>query len=143
MPVPRRFDRRPPERDTTRINERIRVPEVRLIDENGNQVGVMKTDDAVRYAQERDLDLVYRALIDHAGQKSGLSEVVQLGLLNRLIEDKNEIDTAGSMQVSVKFALDLARRRRRQHSIDAAGHIACWQGRNSPYGSAGCLACFW
>ena len=25
MPVPRRFDRRPPERDTTRINERIRV----------------------------------------------------------------------------------------------------------------------
>ena len=61
---------------------------------------------------ERDLDLVYRALIDHAGQKSGLSEVVQLGLLNRIIEDKNEIDTAGSMQVSVKFALDLARRRR-------------------------------
>ena len=58
MPVPRRFDRRPPERDTTRINDRIRVPEVRLIDENGNQVGVMKTDDAVRYAQERDLDLV-------------------------------------------------------------------------------------
>ena len=58
MPVPRRFDRRPPERDTTRINDRIRVPEVRLIDENGNQVGVMRTDEAVRYAQERDLDLV-------------------------------------------------------------------------------------
>ena len=58
MPVPRRFDRRPPERDTTRINERIRVPEVRLIDENGDQVGVMKTDDALRYAQDRDLDLV-------------------------------------------------------------------------------------
>jgi translation initiation factor IF-3 len=58
VPVPRRFDRRPPERDTTRINERIRVPEVRLIDETGEQVGVMKTDDALRYAQERDLDLV-------------------------------------------------------------------------------------
>jgi len=58
VPVPRRFDRRPPERDTTRINERIRVPEVRLIDENGNQVGVMKTDDALRYAQGKDLDLV-------------------------------------------------------------------------------------
>ena len=58
MPVPRRFDRRPPERDTTRINERIRVPEVRLIDETGSQVGVMKTDEALRYAQERDLDLV-------------------------------------------------------------------------------------
>jgi translation initiation factor IF-3 len=58
LPIPRRFDRRPPERDTTRINERIRVPEVRLIDEQGQQVGVMRTDDALRYAQERDLDLV-------------------------------------------------------------------------------------
>ncbi len=58
MPVPKKFDRRPPERDQTRINERIRVPEVRLIDEEGNQVGVIKTDDALRYAQERDLDLV-------------------------------------------------------------------------------------
>jgi translation initiation factor IF-3 len=58
VPVPRRFDRRPPERDSTRVNERIRVPEVRLIDENGNQVGVMRTPDALRYAQDRDLDLV-------------------------------------------------------------------------------------
>ena len=58
MPVPRRFDRRPPERDQTRINERIRVPEVRLIDETGKQVGVMRTDQALRYAQDRDLDLV-------------------------------------------------------------------------------------
>ena len=58
MPVPRRFDRRPPERDQTRINERIRAPEVRLIDENGEQVGVMKAEDAQNYARERELDLV-------------------------------------------------------------------------------------
>ena len=58
MPIPRKFDRRPPERDDTRINERIRVPEVRLIGEDGQQVGVLKIDDALRYAQERDLDLV-------------------------------------------------------------------------------------
>ena len=58
MAVPRRFDRRPPERDTTRVNERIRVPEVRLIDDQGAQVGVLKTPDALRFAQERDLDLV-------------------------------------------------------------------------------------
>jgi translation initiation factor IF-3 len=58
VPVPRRFDRRPPERDTTRTNERIRVPEVRLIDDEGNQVGVLKTADALVFAQERDLDLV-------------------------------------------------------------------------------------
>ena len=34
------------------------MPEVRLIDETGKQVGVMKTDEALRYAQQRDLDLV-------------------------------------------------------------------------------------
>jgi translation initiation factor IF-3 len=34
------------------------VPEVRLIGDDGQQVGVVKTDQALRYAQERDLDLV-------------------------------------------------------------------------------------
>jgi translation initiation factor IF-3 len=58
VPVPRRFDRRPPERDLTRINDRIRVPEVRLVGEDGKQIGVIKTTDALAYAQERDLDLV-------------------------------------------------------------------------------------
>jgi translation initiation factor IF-3 len=47
-----------PERDTTRTNERIRVPEVRVIGEDGTQIGVMRTDEALRYAQQRDLDLV-------------------------------------------------------------------------------------
>ncbi len=58
MPIPRRFDRRPPERDTTRINDRIRVSEVRLIDENGEQVGVVPTAQALERARENDLDLV-------------------------------------------------------------------------------------
>ena len=58
MPIPRKFDRRPPERDDTRVNERIRVPEVRLIGDNGEQVGVVPIDEALSYAQERDLDLV-------------------------------------------------------------------------------------
>jgi len=58
VPIPRRFDRRPPERDPTRINERIRVPEVRLIGDDGNQIGVVSRDEALRYAQQRDLDLV-------------------------------------------------------------------------------------
>jgi translation initiation factor IF-3 len=53
-----RFDRSPPERDPTRINERIRVAEVRLIDEGGKQVGIVPTDQALSLAQERDLDLV-------------------------------------------------------------------------------------
>jgi translation initiation factor IF-3 len=58
VPVPRKFDRRPPERDQTRINDRIRVPEVRLIGADGKQIGIVKTSEALTYAQERDLDLV-------------------------------------------------------------------------------------
>ena len=58
MPVPRRFDRTPPERDSTRINERIRVPRVRLIDEDGSQIGVVDTEQAMALARDRDLDLV-------------------------------------------------------------------------------------
>ena len=34
------------------------MPEVRLIDETGQQVGVMKTQEALRHAQSKDLDLV-------------------------------------------------------------------------------------
>jgi translation initiation factor IF-3 len=58
VPIPRKFDRRPPERDETRINEMIRVPQVRLIGDDGTQIGVVSRDEALRYAQERDLDLV-------------------------------------------------------------------------------------
>ena len=41
-----------------RINERIRVPEVRLVGPDGEQVGIVRIDDALRLAQESDLDLV-------------------------------------------------------------------------------------
>jgi translation initiation factor IF-3 len=41
-----------------RINERIRVPEVRLVGPNGEQVGVVRIEDALRLAAESDLDLV-------------------------------------------------------------------------------------
>ena len=58
MPIPRRFDRRPPERDPTRINERIGAREVRLIGADGEQVGIVSRDDALARARESDLDLV-------------------------------------------------------------------------------------
>lgn len=41
-----------------RINERIRVPEVRLVGPAGEQVGIVRIDDALRLAAESDLDLV-------------------------------------------------------------------------------------
>jgi translation initiation factor IF-3 len=45
----------PPE---PRINERIRVPELRLIDEEGRQIGIVRTAEAMQMARERDVDLV-------------------------------------------------------------------------------------
>ncbi|MGW7482287.1 translation initiation factor IF-3 [Nonomuraea muscovyensis] len=40
------------------MNERIRVPEVRLVGPNGEQVGIVSIHDALKLAQEADLDLV-------------------------------------------------------------------------------------
>jgi translation initiation factor IF-3 len=41
-----------------RINRAIRVPEVRLIDEDGAQLGVVPTQQALEMARQKDLDLV-------------------------------------------------------------------------------------
>ncbi|TLP73267.1 translation initiation factor IF-3 [Nesterenkonia sphaerica] len=41
-----------------RINSRIRVPEVRLVGPQGEQVGIVRIEDALRLAGEADLDLV-------------------------------------------------------------------------------------
>src|SRR5690606_5084391 len=41
-----------------RTNERIRVPEVRLVGPAGEQVGVVRVEDALRLAREAELDLV-------------------------------------------------------------------------------------
>lgn len=41
-----------------RVNHRIRVPEVRLVDDKGEQLGVMQTREAAAIAEERGLDLV-------------------------------------------------------------------------------------
>ena len=41
-----------------RANERIRVPEVRLVDEEGEQLGVMPTGEALELAEQRGYDLI-------------------------------------------------------------------------------------
>jgi len=56
----RRFDPRggPQRGPQIRINQRIRVPEVRVIGADGEMLGIMQTQDALRRAQEKGLDLV-------------------------------------------------------------------------------------
>jgi translation initiation factor IF-3 len=41
-----------------RVNRQIRIPEVRLIDQNGEQVGIVQTMDALKRAEDAGLDLV-------------------------------------------------------------------------------------
>jgi translation initiation factor IF-3 len=47
-----------PEKDQTRINERIRIAEIRLIGAEGEQLGVMAPEQALELAREVGLDLV-------------------------------------------------------------------------------------
>jgi translation initiation factor IF-3 len=55
----RRFDPRQAQRGPQiRINQRIRVPEIRVIGEDGQMLGIMPTSEALRRAQEKGLDLV-------------------------------------------------------------------------------------
>jgi len=58
IPVPLDGQRRRTDISEPRINDRIRVPEVRLVGPNGEQVGIVRVEDALRLAAESDLDLV-------------------------------------------------------------------------------------
>ena len=48
----------PPNREGPRVNEEIRVPQVRLIDEEGEMLGIMSTRDALARAYSVGLDLL-------------------------------------------------------------------------------------
>ena len=56
----RRQPRRPedPIKDAVVSNERIRHPEVRVLDENGEQLGIMPTRQALFVARDKSLDLI-------------------------------------------------------------------------------------
>lgn len=46
------------QRDLPQINERIRFPKIRVIDSDGGQLGVITPQEAIRIAEEQELDLV-------------------------------------------------------------------------------------
>jgi translation initiation factor IF-3 len=47
-----------PNRDLPTINERIRFPKIRVIDVDGGQLGILTPKEALRMAEEKELDLV-------------------------------------------------------------------------------------
>ncbi|MFN9547636.1 MAG: translation initiation factor IF-3 [Cyanobacteriota bacterium] len=58
MPPRPRIDRRAPVRELPNINERINYPNVRVVDADGSQLGVITREAALAVARERELDLV-------------------------------------------------------------------------------------
>jgi len=48
----------PPPEETHRINRKIRTPQVRLIGTDGEQIGIVPIDEALRLAEQAQLDLV-------------------------------------------------------------------------------------
>ena len=58
MPPRPRFDRRAPVRELPNINERINYPQLRVVDSDGSQLGVISREEALDISKDRELDLV-------------------------------------------------------------------------------------
>jgi translation initiation factor IF-3 len=58
MPPRPRFDRRAPVRELPNINDRISYPNLRVVDADGSQLGVITREAALDVARDRELDLV-------------------------------------------------------------------------------------
>ena len=84
--------------DQTRINDGIRAPRVRLIDEDGAQIGIKSVDDALRYAQDKDLDLVEVA----AQADPPVARVMDYGKYRYEQEQKAKLARKHQVSVNVK-----------------------------------------
>ena len=82
----------------TRINDAIRVPRVRLIDENGEQLGIKSTDEARDYAYSKNLDLVEVA----AQADPPVCRVMDYGKYRYELEQKAKLARKHQTQINVK-----------------------------------------
>ena len=90
-------DRRIPQ-PQDRINENIRVPQVRLVGEDGEQIGIKSTDDAREYAYSKGLDLVEVA----AGADPPVARVMDYGKYRYEQEQKAKLARKHQTQINVK-----------------------------------------
>ena len=81
-----------------RINEHIRVPRVRLVDENGEQIGVKTTDEAREYAYGKGLDLVEVA----PNADPPVARVMDYGKYKYEQEQKAKLARKHQTQINVK-----------------------------------------
>jgi translation initiation factor IF-3 len=82
----------------TRINDAIRVPRVRLIGEDGQQLGIKTTDEAREYAYGKNLDLVEVA----AQADPPVARVMDYGKYRYELEQKAKLARKHQTQINVK-----------------------------------------
>ena len=81
-----------------RINEGIRAPQVRLVDEDGSQIGIKSTKDAVDYAFSKNLDLVEVA----AQADPPVARVMDYGKYRYEQEQKAKLARKHQVQINIK-----------------------------------------
>jgi len=94
----RRFEPVRPVVPHSRINEDIRVQEVRLVDENGGQLGVKPIKEALEYAHDKDLDLVEVA----AQADPPVARVMDYGKYRYEQEQKAKLARKHQVSINVK-----------------------------------------
>jgi len=94
----RRFDQERPVVQQARINEAIRSPRVRLIDEDGSQLGIKATPEAVKYAFDKNLDLVEVA----AQADPPVARVMDYGKYRYEQEQKAKLARKHQVSINVK-----------------------------------------
>ena len=91
-------DRTRPVVQTERINDQIRVPNVRLVGEDGEQIGIKSTDEAREYAYSKNLDLVEVA----AQADPPVARVMDYGKYRYEQEQKAKLARKHQSQINVK-----------------------------------------
>jgi translation initiation factor IF-3 len=117
---PRRGSFEPPRRPEpqTRINDAIRVPRVRLIGEDGEQLGIKQTNEAREYAYGKNLDLVEVA----AQADPPVARVMDYGKYRYELEQKAKL--ARKHQTNVQVKEIKLRPKIGQHDYDTKkGHV--------------------
>ena len=94
----RRVEQTRPTIPHSRINEDIRVSQVRLVDENGGQLGVKPIQEALEYAHGKDLDLVEVA----AQADPPVARVMDYGKYRYEQEQKAKVARKHQVSINVK-----------------------------------------
>jgi len=81
-----------------RVNERINVPEVKLIDENGEMIGVVPTSQAIKQAQDKGLDLVEISPVS----KPPVAKIIDYGSFKYQLEKRIQKQKAKIKKVETK-----------------------------------------